>query len=209
MATAAERLKTLLEASGLSESAFARRIGVSRSLINRVLRGERSSGATVSPALSLAAYKALGLRTDYWLSDDPPERWLQKKRPGSVALGRAYGDAVKSREIELGPLFDEQRAVEIERESEQLGDMVALIALRQKRDVLAKRLSQIVIPPEEVHRIVRVAGADEEQARELLLKFWFDRVIAAASGDVLTTGDKSGKPSTRRRGPGSDRSQKK
>lgn len=61
----AKRLRELIDRFGDTEAGFAKRIGVSRSLINRVLRGERGA-ESASPTIALKAFTLLGVRPDYW-----------------------------------------------------------------------------------------------------------------------------------------------
>jgi antitoxin HigA-1 len=56
-------LEDFLKPLGISQSAFAIRLGVSFPRINEIIRGKRS----VTPAMALRLARVLGMSADFWL----------------------------------------------------------------------------------------------------------------------------------------------
>ena len=85
-------LEEFLKPLGLSQSAFAVRLGISFPRLNEIIRGKR--GVTPDTALRLA--RVLGMSADFWLGlQQDWDLWhaMRSKRAASIAelepLGRA------------------------------------------------------------------------------------------------------------------------
>lgn len=82
--TFAERLGDLIAHLDEDAAGTARRLGVSRSMLSKILNGERGVSRN-SAVLLLAAKQRLGLREDYWTSDRPPSEFLATSVDRTVA----------------------------------------------------------------------------------------------------------------------------
>jgi transcriptional regulator with XRE-family HTH domain len=56
-----------------SDSALAKRLGMSRGMINRILKGERTAGLDVC----VAVHRTFHVSLDWLVDEDPPAEWFE------------------------------------------------------------------------------------------------------------------------------------
>jgi len=77
-------LEEFLKPLGISQSAFAMRLGISFPRLNEIIRGKRR----VTPDTALRLARALGISADFWLGlQQDWDLWhaMRSKRPAAIA----------------------------------------------------------------------------------------------------------------------------
>jgi addiction module HigA family antidote len=78
-------LKEFLEPLGISQSAFAVRLGVSFPRLNEIVRGKRS----VTPDTALRLARVLGMSADFWLGlQSDWDLWHAMRSEDAAEIGR-------------------------------------------------------------------------------------------------------------------------
>jgi addiction module HigA family antidote len=77
-------LEEFLKPLGITQTAFALRLGVSYPRLNEVIRGKRS----VTPDTALRLAKVLGMTADFWLNLQQDWDLWHAMRDGAAALKR-------------------------------------------------------------------------------------------------------------------------
>ncbi len=78
-------LEEFLKPLGLSQSAFAIRLGVSYPRLNEIVRGRRS----VTPDTALRLERVLGMPADFWLGlQQDWDLWHAMNGPGAIEISR-------------------------------------------------------------------------------------------------------------------------
>ena len=78
-------LKEFLEPLGISQSAFAVRLGVSFPRLNEIVRGKRS----VTPDTALRLARVLGMSADFWLGlQSDWDLWHAMRGEDAAEIGR-------------------------------------------------------------------------------------------------------------------------
>lgn len=191
-----ERLRDLIRYTGLSDAGFARKIVVSRSLVNRVLKGERGKADAPSPTLVLGAYQQLGLRPAYWTSEGEPEAFIG--RPPSpteleelqgehaMLLAQAYtaaDEADESREVSTDLFADD-----LKQRSKQVHAAMVSSAARAAAHVPELRqaigdFSLLAGPSDET---LRLWAYPNPQHGHMELVRWWTEALAESIARVLT-----------------------
>lgn len=190
MPTPAERLREVLRLLRLNDAEFARRIGVSKSLVNRAMKGERAAGEA-SPTIVLAAFQTLGLRPEYWRSDGSPADFMGPP-PTKAELIAASIDGTVSPAIQ-----EEQRRIEAEERRFDL-QIQAIRAQSQRThatmigaagqllpDGALKRFREYPAPNERVlgfwaEEEIATGGAGGANAEKRVLEWWTFALLSSA-----------------------------
>jgi transcriptional regulator with XRE-family HTH domain len=167
MTSQATRLRMLIDHLGVSDREFARKIGVSATLVNRVLGGDR---ATDSPSSSivLGAFKGLGLRPDYWQSKDPPAKHLGT-RPDDLDVDMLRGELPGV----LPKAHEDEDANDLLLYSDEVRRLVIdVIAGRRVPPTVIPRLSAARIPEDRVEGWLRLNRRHPGLGRSNVLLWW-------------------------------------
>lgn len=172
MPTPSERLRDVLRLLGLNDAEFARRIGVSKSLVNRAMKGERAAGEA-SPTIVLAAFQAIGLRPDYWTSERPPSEFLGPPPTKAELIAASMGS-------EITPAMRQEQE-RLEAEERRFDEQVQAIRARSRRTHATMIGAAGQLLPDDALRRFR----EYLEPNERVLGFWAEEEMATgAAGGV-------------------------
>ncbi len=167
---------------GVSDREFAQKIGVSASLVNRILRGDRSE-EKMSPSVVLGTLAELGLEKAYWTSDQPPERFLGAPSDHRD-LVRAVEDLGDVPQTQIDSARDEVRRLSEATQRWYIGR----VALRVVPPGAVQKLARAALSDDEVARLATQHPPTSDRARLVrrLDVFWFGATLDALGYPELT-----------------------